>query len=207
MQLLHQDLHLYAVLFQITSLQFPVLLEYGLNLQQELLHQFNIKIGEWVVLALDSGKGFTELPLLRRFKVAAAVEHGIYKKDLRFVYVTTSDLQKILNLNDKVNFVTFNAPPAITQVPLSSPLYIEKLSEFASLIQENVGMQYVVKPFWLEFSAVLEAVKIEKFSIGLILQLIVVIAIFNILSFLLFQFSPEYYCFFSSYSYFLITKI
>jgi hypothetical protein len=43
-----------------------------------------------------------------------------------------------------------------------------------------------VRPFWSEYSYFIEAVKIEKLSITLILQLIVVVAVFNIIAFVIY---------------------
>jgi ABC-type lipoprotein release transport system permease subunit len=43
-----------------------------------------------------------------------------------------------------------------------------------------------VRPFWNEYDFLIEAVKVEKFSISLVLQLIVVVAIFNIIAFVIY---------------------
>jgi ABC-type lipoprotein release transport system permease subunit len=53
-------------------------------------------------------------------------------------------------------------------------------------LRELLGHSFYFKPYWKEFSSLLEAVRIEKVMISLILQLVVVISVFNILAMIIF---------------------
>jgi ABC-type lipoprotein release transport system permease subunit len=57
---------------------------------------------------------------------------------------------------------------------------------FAKKLNGLLPDSFEVKPYWNEFKVLLEAVSVEKYSIGVVLQLIVVVSIFNILAFVIY---------------------
>ncbi|MBL7664891.1 MAG: ABC transporter permease [Bacteriovoracaceae bacterium] len=158
----------------------------GLNIQvkanemvigTQLAKEFGLKADDDGVIALGKGnKGFSSLPSVKRLKISQVVTHGIYEKDLRYVYINKTDLIKFLDTQDKINLVLIKLKPE--EQPFIDDVVFE--------IDERLESPYVVRPFWSEFSSLIEAVKVEKFSISLILQLIVLIAIFNIAAFVIF---------------------
>jgi ABC-type lipoprotein release transport system permease subunit len=159
-----------------------VLSESGVAIGSELAKMNKISIGDEVVLAL--AKGNTELksmPSLERFRVEKIINHGVYQKDSRLIYVKLSRLQTILGLGGSVNAISFNFPH---QSRFSDD--IEKIEMLLPDIRDAFGYEFNFKPYWREFSALLEAVQVEKMMISLILQMIVVISIFNILAFIIF---------------------
>jgi ABC-type lipoprotein release transport system permease subunit len=139
-----------------------------------LSRELKIRLGQEVVLALGQGNlTYTSLPILLRFKVAQIIDHKIYEKDLRFIYLNRDQLSSILGQNGKVNTLLVKSP--VSDIPNLA----RKLN---GLLPEN----FEVKPYWNEFKVLLEAVSVEKYSIGLVLQLIVVVSIFNILAFVIY---------------------
>jgi ABC-type lipoprotein release transport system permease subunit len=97
------------------------------------------------------------------------------------VYIRLGALQKILELNHYVNMISLNLP--------NDSKYkddIEKIETNIPILRKKFNSNFYFKPYWREFSSLLEAVKIEKVMIGLILQMVVVISIFNILAFIIF---------------------
>lgn len=140
-----------------------------------LAQELRLKVSDEVVLALGKGNlSFSDLPILVRFKVGQIISHGIYEKDLRFLYVNKEQLASILQGDSSVNQILLNVP---------------KESDIANLARElnqELPVEFRVKPYWSEFKTLLEAVKVEKYSIGLVLQLIVVVSIFNILAFVIY---------------------
>lgn len=141
-----------------------------------------IHIGDDIVLAF--GKGNTEIksmPALERFKVAGIINHGVYQKDSRIVYVPLAEIQRILELGNKVNMISFNIPKK-----QNAREEIKNIEDALHLLRQNFGADYYFKPYWREFSSILEAVKVEKVMISLILQIVVIISIFNILAFIIF---------------------
>lgn len=149
---------------------------------EELAKTFKIKKGDELSLTFAKGNETSSaLPVIQMFQVSGIVKHGIYQKDLRFVYLNRGDLNEFLDLKNKVNLVILAVEP--TNVPLSSLDPIKKeQNELKFLLDED----YVIRPFWDEFDFLIEAVKVEKFSISLILQLIVIVAIFNIIAFVIY---------------------
>ena len=148
----------------------------------ELAKDLNLKAGD--DLAITLGKGHESsgaLPSIRVFKVSQIIKHGIYQKDLRFVYLDRHELAGILNVDDKVNLVILSLfnPKA----PLKELAPVEDARQ---KLRYALSSEFYVRPFWSEYAFLIEAVKVEKFSISLILQLIVVVAVFNIMAFVIY---------------------
>ncbi|MFP5385158.1 MAG: ABC transporter permease [Bacteriovoracia bacterium] len=149
---------------------------------EELAKQFNIKRGDTLALTFGRGNESADaLPMIQTFEVQNIVKHGIYQKDLRFVYLNRSELAELLELRERVNLVIL-ATEATNQ-PLKS---LESIREDQRLLRMEFDPQYIIRPFWNEYDFLIEAVKVEKFSISLILQLIVIVAIFNIIAFVIY---------------------
>jgi putative ABC transport system permease protein len=62
----------------------------------------------------------------------------------------------------------------------------ESIEELQKKLSGTLDYTYIIRPYWYEFSGLLKAVQVEKFSITLMLQLIVVIAVFNISAFIIY---------------------
>lgn len=143
-----------------------------------------INKGDEVVLAFAKGNvSLKSMPALERFRVAEVIKHGIYQKDSRLVYVRLDEVQRILELNRKVNMISFNVPNSKNG---TEPVNIERIEKFLPHLRQEFGNNYFFKPYWREFAPLIQAVKAEKVMISLILQMVVVISIFNILAFIIF---------------------
>lgn len=154
----------------------------GVAIGKELASQFKLKVGEKVSLTFGRGNDTVEtLPLIQSFRVTSIIEHGIYQKDLRFIYLDKKDLSELLALGDRVNYVIISTQPA--NVPLIS---LEDVEKDQKLLLSEFNFPFSIKPFWHEYDFLIKAVKVEKFSITLILQLIVVVALFNIVAFVIY---------------------
>ncbi|MFA5583480.1 MAG: ABC transporter permease [Bacteriovoracaceae bacterium] len=147
---------------------------------EELLKHLSLKIGDNLAVTLGEGKD-NSLPIIKMFRVGSAIKHGIYQKDLRFAYVPKDDLANTLKVNDRINvgLISLFNP----QMPISD---LEIVEHHINEIQDELDSSFILKPFWAEYSYLIEAVKVEKFSISLVLQLIVVVAVFNILAFVIY---------------------
>ncbi len=141
----------------------------------EIAKLHHLKIGDEIVLAFGRGnQEIKSLPMLSRFKVTQIIKHGIYQKDSRFIYMNLNEIQKILEFSNKINLVTMNIGNQ------------QQIEIALARLKESLGNDFFVKPYWKEFSSLLEAVKVEKFMISLILQLVVIISVFNILAMIIF---------------------
>ncbi|MBK24314.1 MAG: hypothetical protein CME70_09990 [Halobacteriovorax sp.] len=154
----------------------------------ELAKFLKVKAGDFITIAFGKGnKDLNGLPLLQRYKVAGVVDHGIYPKNLRLMYMNLVELQQVLGIENEINMVSLKIPESESVNFNNNPnLYTEKVQTSVNELREALGFEYSVQPFWNEFSTLISAVKHEKFMIGLILQIIVVISIFNIVAFIIF---------------------
>ncbi len=158
----------------VTGVGIPVESD-GIVIGSELAGQLKIKVGDFVTIAFSTGnEGVSGLPLLKRIKVNHIIHHGIYARDLRNTYMHILDLQRNLRWDEAVNAVTFNVPEGTD------------IQKFISLKKHELDSSFYFRPYWSEFATLLEAVEIEKFSIGLILQIIVIVSIFNVIAIIFF---------------------
>lgn len=149
---------------------------------EELAKSLSVKIGDNLALALGKGnESGGALPSIRVFQVADIIKHGIYQKDLRFVYLGRPELAELLGVEDRINMMIF------TYFPINQAITdLEPISTKALDLRMGLSGDYRVRPFWDEYAFLIEAVRVEKFSISLILQLIVLVAVFNIIAFVIF---------------------
>lgn len=148
----------------------------------ELAKLYQIKKGDEVVLAFAKGANeFKNMPSLHRFLVHDIVEHGVYQKDLRTVYVHLNQVQDIIGVGDKINLLVLNTTKAAART--DEHKHIENVIRY---LKGQLEGDFIIRPYWREFSSLIEAAQAEKFMISIILQLIVVISVFNVLAFIYF---------------------
>jgi len=153
----------------------------------ELASFLHVSPSDFIVLALANGnEQVSGLPALKRYKVSGVVSHGIYQRDLRTVYVGKSSLQKDLNVDDRINLVALNLSEDSSEFNRDPVGYSKKIETTISKLRDGLGRSYITKPYWSEFITLIKAVKEEKFFISIILQIIVIISIFNVLAFVVF---------------------
>lgn len=156
--------------------------EDGLVIGEELARALKVAPGDSIALTFGRGNASSQsLPTVRQFKISGLIKHGIYQKDLRFVYLPKKSLAQVLDVRDYINLVIIT-----TQDP-SKPLEsLEIIQKDQQKLRAKLSQDYFVRPFWSEYSFLIEAVKVEKLSISLILQMIVVVAVFNIMAFVIY---------------------
>lgn len=149
----------------------------------EIANQLKLKIGDQVTLAFAKGnQGVKGMPGLFRYTVKDFVNHGVYQKDSRLVYLNINEVQKNLDLDHRINSLVLKIDPSEFKNMDSDTVFKRKMDA----LKMDLPDDFFVRPFWRDFSSLLEAVKVEKTMIALILQLIVVISIFNVLAFIIF---------------------
>ncbi len=154
----------------------------GMAIGSVLAKDLNLKVGDFLALTLGRGNDSNEaLPSVKQFRVDQIVSHGIYQKDLRFVYMPRLDLAELLGVGEKINLVVLAVESAAIALKDLAPI-----EEARQKLRYEMSSEFLIKPFWGEYAFLIEAVKVEKFSISLILQLIVVVAVFNIMAFVIY---------------------
>ena len=157
--ILHRPLHLQS---GTVAIGYELALFYGIEKGQNL-----------ILSIIGNSRDMGDLPALKEFTVGGIIQHGIYQKDLRYVYMNKKELQEILSAGDRVNGVLLKTSK-------------EDINPIVDNLNEELGEYLYISPFWSEFSILLKAIKVEKFMIGLILQIIVIIAVFNVLAYIFF---------------------
>jgi len=141
---------------------------------ETLAQDWNLAIGDAFTLVFARGSQ-ADMPELLNLKVSGFIKHGIHEKDQRLVYVERSFLQTTLKLKNKFN---------IGLIRLQDES-IDQLEQRVENLSDSMRSPWIIKPSWQEFSGLLEAVAVEKKSIAIVLQLIVIVAVFNIAAFLI----------------------
>lgn len=150
-----------------------------------LAKNLGVNAGDEVALTFADGNAVIEgLPETRRYEVQALVHHGVYQLDQRYVYMEMSELASILGVKDRFNSVILNIPKAF--VSDSGQATKDEIEKFKNLLASELSGDFLVKGFWDDFESLLEAVEHEKFYLNVILQLIVIVSIFNMLAFFIY---------------------
>ncbi len=162
----------------VSALDFEFKIEDGIVIGTALAKELNVQEGDDVVLAFTRGnQNIDDLPYLNSVRVEKVISHGIYKKDLRVVYMPRTQLEKFANTEDRVNTVLIKLEDVSET----------ELKKVQARLETSLGYGFLVKPYWSGFKTLIDAVKVEKFSITIILQLIIVIGLFNIVAFINFN--------------------
>lgn len=142
-------------------------LAHGAYVGEALMRELGMKEGDSFALTLADDKGNAKI---ERFTVLHSVSHGLYEKDSRFIYLSRETVNSLLHLEGLVNLVLMNSPDG-------------NVDTFLWSLDQKFNLDYLVKPYWSDFVTLLEAVEVEKVMIGLVLQIIVVVSLFNVIAF------------------------
>jgi ABC-type lipoprotein release transport system permease subunit len=154
-------------------------LEEGVRVGKAFLESMSLNVGDELVLTFASHSKVNQgSPILKSFTISGVVDHGVFEKDMRYLYIDRKELLRTLNYADETTNLVL--------VKLKQSLSMEELKKLAIGMQSQLPLEFKVQTFWDDFKTLLEAVEVEKFSITIILQLIVVVAIFNIVAFVIF---------------------
>lgn len=145
--------------------------EYNIVLGKALAARLFLTVGDKVTVitpqAISTPAGI--LPRLKRFTVTGLFEVGQNEYDSAMAYVNIQDAAKLYRLDDGVSGI---------RLKLNDLLNAKKI---AANIAEYVGSQYYVDDWTRRHANFFRAVKLEKFMMGFILLLIIVVALFTLL--------------------------
>jgi lipoprotein-releasing system permease protein len=110
------------------------------------------------------------VPRIVSYTVGAIFEVGIYDYDKAFVLMPMSEAQQLLMLGDQVGLVEIQ-----TQNP-------DKVQQIVAPIQQSVRGHGIIVDWRQMNSALFQALEVERVAMFVVLSLIVLVAVFNILS-------------------------
>ncbi len=151
-------------------------LKNGILIGKQFQKKYKLAVGDSLVLAFASGKKQDQGSAhLQEFIIDGVVEHGIYEKDFRFMYIEKQKLIDLLAYRE-----------ATSNFGIIKIKNFENINDSIEKLKYELGDKFRFDPYWSEFEVLLEAVEIEKISISIVLQLIVVVAILNVVGFIIF---------------------
>jgi lipoprotein-releasing system permease protein len=110
------------------------------------------------------------VPRIVSYTVGAVFEVGVYEYDNAFVIMPMEDAQTLLMLGDQVGMV---------EVQVADP---DKVAETLAPLQPLVRGKGIIVDWRQMNSALFEALEVERVAMFVVLSLIVLVAVFNILS-------------------------
>jgi len=138
----------------------------------ELAKQIGAHPGSVITVISPEGR-LTPLgrtPNTRRFKVAAIFDSGMYEYDVSMIYISLKDAQDFLALGDKVTGLEVRVQD------------VYKSDEISRKVQKVLGYPYWTKDWKVMNRSLFSALRLEKFTMFVILTMIVLVGALNIIS-------------------------
>ena len=137
-----------------------------------LAEQLGVRVGSQISLISPQGQTtpFGSVPRIVSYNVAAIFEVGVYDYDKAFVVMPMENAQILLLMGDAVGMIEVTTRDADQVGPILAPL------------AAKVGNRAVVSD-WRSMNAELfEALAVERVAMFVVLSIIILVAVFNILS-------------------------
>lgn len=144
----------------------------ALLIGETMAFTFRLKIGDTVTLLSPKGRvtAFGTVPLRRSFKIGGIFKVGMHEYDSGFIFMPLDVSQVFFDTGDVVSGF---------EVYSSAPLNITAVS---NIIKSQLGSKYRVFDWQERNASFLNALKVERNVMFLILTLIILVAAFNIVS-------------------------
>lgn len=144
----------------------------ALLIGETMAFTFRLKIGDTVTLLSPKGRvtAFGTVPLRRSFKIGGIFKVGMHEYDSSFIFMPLDVSQVFFDTGDVVSGF---------EVYSSAPLNITAVS---NIIKSQLGSKYRVFDWQERNASFLNALKVERNVMFLILTLIILVAAFNIVS-------------------------
>ncbi|HEX8192873.1 MAG TPA: lipoprotein-releasing ABC transporter permease subunit [Allosphingosinicella sp.] len=141
-------------------------------LGSRLAENLGVGVGQQISLISPEGRStpFGTMPRIVSYNVVAIFEIGVYDFDKAFVVMPIEDAQTLLMLGDSVGMV---------EVQTNDP---DRVGEILAPVQQATVGRAVVYDWRSMNSALFEALQVERVAMFVVLSIIVLVAVFNILS-------------------------
>jgi lipoprotein-releasing system permease protein len=137
-----------------------------------LAEALGARVGGQISLISPQGRTtpFGTVPRIVSYNVAAVFEVGVYDYDKAFVIMPIEDAQMFLMLGDAVGLVEIQTEDH------------DRVDEILAPLAEAVGGQGVIADWRSLNSTLFEALEVERIAMFVVLSIIILVAVFNILS-------------------------
>ncbi|MEM9468789.1 MAG: lipoprotein-releasing ABC transporter permease subunit [Pseudomonadota bacterium] len=138
----------------------------------KLAQRLNLGLGDPMTLLAPKGKAtpFGTVPRSRTYTIGLIFDVGMYEYNNGFIFMSLPSAQQFFQLKDSVNAIEVMADDA------------QKAGDVKADIQDSIGGFATVYDWRDANSAFLNALKVERNVMFLILTLIILVAAFNIIS-------------------------
>ncbi|MCB5424651.1 lipoprotein-releasing ABC transporter permease subunit [Altererythrobacter sp. CC-YST694] len=137
-----------------------------------LAENLGARIGDTITIINPAGRAtpFGTVPRQIGYEVAAIFEVGVYDYDEKFVVMPMQDAQTLLLIGDTVGMI---------EVKTVNP---DKVTEILAPVQRQLAGVAVISDWKTINSSLFEALAVERVAMFVVLSIIVLVAVFNILS-------------------------
>ncbi len=137
-----------------------------------LAENLGVRVGDTIALISPDGNStpFGTVPRIVSYEVGAVFEIGIFEFDKAFVVLPLGEAQTLLRLGDDVGMI---------EIKTVDP---DRVEEILRPLQDKIRMQALVTDWKQLNSALFEALVVEQFVMFWVLSIIILVAVFNILS-------------------------
>ena len=145
--------------------------KYNILIGSDLARSLGVWVGDKVNLLIPKVKVTAAgvFPRMRSFTVSGIFESGtIYDSKSAFIYL--EDASKLLSMRNTISGI---------EIKLFKP---EKAKKIALKLQDKLPYNYVVRDWYSSHNNFFEAIKMERLVMWCILVLIILVAVFNLLS-------------------------
>ena len=137
-----------------------------------LAENIGVRLGDSITIINPQGRStpFGTVPRQIAYEVAAVFEIGVYDYDQAFVVMPMEDAQTLLLSGDSIGMIelTTNDP--------------DKVGEILAPLSQRLAGQAVVTDWKTINASLFEALAVERVAMFVVLSIIVLVAVFNILS-------------------------
>ena len=150
--------------------------KYGIIIGDILAFQLGIGVGDMVnILVPDTTLSLAGiLPRTKRFKVTGIFRIGAPEMDQSFAYINITNAQKLLRMSNSVHGIRIKYQDLFQARQL--------VYQDTYRINEVLGTQFSSSNWTNSYGTLFQAIKMEKFLVLFLLSLVVVVAVFNIVS-------------------------
>ena len=137
-----------------------------------LAQNLGLKVGDSIALISPEGTTtpFGTVPRIISYEVGAIFEIGIYDFDKAFVVLPLGEAQTLFDMGDEVGMV------------MMTTLDPDKVDQYVRPLAEKIGLSALVSDWRQLNSALFEALVVEQVVMFWVLSIIILVAVFNILS-------------------------
>ena len=137
-----------------------------------LAENLGARVGDTITIINPAGRAtpFGTVPRQIGYEVAAIFEVGVYDYDEKFIVMPMADAQTLLLLGDSVQMI---------EVKTENP---DRVTQILAPLQRAFAGRIVIADWKTINSSLFEALQVERVAMFVILSIIVLVAVFNILS-------------------------